>query len=53
MTTGGQEQISRFLTTLWLYEKVLQPAEWLLVFQTDSELPRPLSFVSKPEPKLI
>ncbi|KAL9011496.1 MAG: hypothetical protein Q9173_003659 [Seirophora scorigena] len=38
MTTGGQEQISRFLTTLWLYEKVLQPAEWLLVFQTDSIL---------------
>lgn len=37
MTTGGQEQISRFFTTLWLYEKVLQPAEWLLVFQTDSE----------------
>ncbi len=39
MTTGGQEQISRFLTTLWLYEKILQPAEWLLVFQTDSEFP--------------
>ncbi|KAI4130088.1 MAG: hypothetical protein LQ338_001940 [Usnochroma carphineum] len=38
MTTGGQEQISRFFTTLWLYERVLQPAEWLLVFQTDSIL---------------
>ncbi|KAL8711004.1 MAG: hypothetical protein Q9225_007194 [Loekoesia sp. 1 TL-2023] len=38
MSTGGQEQISRFLTTLWLYERVLQPAEWLLVFQTDSIL---------------
>ncbi|KAL8780016.1 MAG: hypothetical protein Q9213_006659 [Squamulea squamosa] len=38
MTTGGQEQISTFLTNLWLYEKVLQPAEWLLVFQTDSIL---------------
>ncbi|KAL8645456.1 MAG: hypothetical protein Q9210_006695 [Variospora velana] len=38
MSTGGQEQISRFLTTLWLYEKVLQPAEWLLVFQTDTSL---------------
>ena len=36
MSTGSQEEISRFLTTLWLYETVLQPAEWLLVFQTDS-----------------
>ncbi|KAL8869079.1 MAG: hypothetical protein Q9174_004539 [Haloplaca sp. 1 TL-2023] len=39
MSTGGQEQISRFLTNLWLYETVLQPAEWLLVFQTDSTSP--------------
>ncbi|KAH8194845.1 hypothetical protein TruAng_010978 [Truncatella angustata] len=38
MSTIGQEMISRFLTTLWLYEVVLQPAEWLLVFQTDSIL---------------
>ncbi|EJT73226.1 hypothetical protein GGTG_10073 [Gaeumannomyces tritici R3-111a-1] len=38
MTTGSQEEISRFLTTLWLYETVLQPAEHLLVFQTDSIL---------------
>ncbi|KAE8444406.1 hypothetical protein EG329_000606 [Mollisiaceae sp. DMI_Dod_QoI] len=38
MSTGSQEEISRFLTTLWLYETVLQPAEWLLVFQTDSML---------------
>lgn len=38
MTTGSQEEISRFLTTLWLYEFVLRPAEWLLVFQTDSML---------------
>lgn len=38
MSTAGQEMISRFLTTLWLYETVLQPAEWLLVFQTDSIL---------------
>jgi hypothetical protein len=38
MTTGSQEEISRFLTTLWLYETVLQPAEWLLVFQADSIL---------------
>ncbi|KAJ3529691.1 hypothetical protein NM208_g9645 [Fusarium decemcellulare] len=36
MSTQGQEMISRFFTTLWLYETVLQPAEWLLVFQTDS-----------------
>jgi len=38
MSTGSQEEISRFFTTLWLYEQVLQPAEWLLVFQTDSVL---------------
>lgn len=38
MSTAGQEMISRFLTNLWLYEQVLQPAEWLLVFQTDSIL---------------
>ena len=36
MSTAGQEMISRFLTTLWLYDTVLQPAEFLLVFQTDS-----------------
>ncbi|KAK3333985.1 hypothetical protein B0T19DRAFT_355085 [Cercophora scortea] len=38
MTTASGEEISRFLTTLWLYEVVLQPAEWLLIFQTDSIL---------------
>lgn len=38
MTTGSQEEISRFLTTRWLYETLLQPAEHLLVFQTDSML---------------
>ena len=38
MSTGSQEEISRFLTNLWLYEVVLRPAEWLLVFQTDSIL---------------
>jgi len=38
MTTGSQEEISRFLTNLWVYEKLLAPAEWLLVFQTDSML---------------
>ena len=36
MSTAGQEYISRFLTNLWIYETVLHPAEWLLVFQTDS-----------------
>ncbi|KAI1844077.1 hypothetical protein JX265_009660 [Neoarthrinium moseri] len=38
MSTAGQEMISRYMTNLWLYETVLQPAEWLLVFQTDSIL---------------
>lgn len=38
MSTAGQEMISQFLTSLYLYETVLQPAEWLLVFQTDSIL---------------
>lgn len=38
MSTNGQEMISRFLTNLWLYETVLRPAEWLLIFQTDSML---------------
>ncbi|KAK4216091.1 hypothetical protein QBC37DRAFT_280309 [Rhypophila decipiens] len=38
MSTGSQEEISRFLTDLWLYETVLQPAEHLLIFQTDSIL---------------
>ena len=37
MSTNGQEMISQFLTTLWLYDTVLQPAENLLIFQTDSE----------------
>ncbi|KAI1310918.1 hypothetical protein F5Y03DRAFT_391911 [Xylaria venustula] len=38
MSTSGGEMISRFLTTLWVYETLLQPAEWLLIFQTDSIL---------------
>ncbi len=38
MSTGSQEEISRFLTTAWLYDTVLKPAEWLLMFQTDSIL---------------
>lgn len=36
MSTQGQEMISRFLTNQWLYETVLAPAEWLLIYQTDS-----------------
>ncbi|KAI1369170.1 hypothetical protein F5Y08DRAFT_335007 [Xylaria arbuscula] len=38
MSTSGGEMISRFLTTLWVYETLLRPAEWLLVFQSDSIL---------------
>ena len=38
MSVASTEYISRFLTNLWLYETVLQPAEWLLVFQSDSIL---------------
>ncbi|KAL1868481.1 hypothetical protein Daus18300_005915 [Diaporthe australafricana] len=38
MSVSSQEEISRFLTTMWLYETVLAPAEWLLIFQTDSIL---------------
>lgn len=37
MSTNGQEEISRFLTNRWLYETVLAPAEWLLIYQTDSK----------------
>ncbi|KAI1355745.1 hypothetical protein F5Y01DRAFT_326264 [Xylaria sp. FL0043] len=37
-STSGGEMISRFLTNLWVYETLLSPAEWLLVFQTDSIL---------------
>lgn len=36
MSTSNQEMISRFFTTAWVYESLLAPAEWLLVFQTDS-----------------
>ncbi|UNI13995.1 hypothetical protein JDV02_000679 [Purpureocillium takamizusanense] len=36
MSTAGQEMVSRFLTSRWLYEVAVAPAEWLLVFQTDS-----------------
>ena len=39
VTLHDQEDISRFLTDLWVYQTLLQPAEWLLVFQTDSMCP--------------
>ncbi|PSR94627.1 hypothetical protein BD289DRAFT_427123 [Coniella lustricola] len=38
MSVSSQEEISRFLTNQWMYETVLSPAEWLLIFQTDSIL---------------
>lgn len=40
MTTSGQEEISTFLTNLWVNEVLLRPAEWLLVYQLDSECQR-------------
>ncbi|KOS19307.1 hypothetical protein ESCO_000165 [Escovopsis weberi] len=37
MSTAGPEMISRFLTSLWVYEALLPASvEWLLLFQTDS-----------------
>ena len=47
MSVNGQEEISRFLTTLWLYDTVLQPAEWLLIYQTDS-MKELLPFIQTP-----
>ncbi|KAL9014828.1 MAG: hypothetical protein Q9173_000529 [Seirophora scorigena] len=38
LSVAGQEQISQFFTTLWVYDTLLKPAENLLVFQTDSIL---------------
>lgn len=38
LSVAGQEQISQFFTTLWVYDTLLKPAENLLVFQTDSRL---------------
>ena len=38
MSVAGQEQISQFLTTLYVYDTLVKPAENLLVFQTDSKL---------------
>ncbi|KAI0998483.1 hypothetical protein K3495_g9715 [Podosphaera aphanis] len=38
VSTINQEGISQFLTSLWLYEQILSPAEWLLIFQIDSML---------------
>ena len=37
VSIGGQEDISRFFTELWVYQHLFWPAEWLLVYQTDSE----------------
>jgi hypothetical protein len=46
MSVSGGEEISQFLTNRWIYETVLQPAEWLLIFQTDSRnLPTVLSSI--------
>jgi hypothetical protein len=36
ITINGGEQISRFFTNPQVYKELLYPAEWLLVFQTDS-----------------
>ncbi|KAI9833947.1 MAG: hypothetical protein M1819_003456 [Sarea resinae] len=32
------EHLNEFYTNLWVYETVLQPAEWILSYQTDSML---------------
>ncbi|KAJ6258442.1 hypothetical protein Dda_6482 [Drechslerella dactyloides] len=36
LTLHGQQELSRTFTDLWFYETMLAPAEYLLVFQTDS-----------------
>lgn len=36
VSVAGQEEISSFFTNHWVMQRVLQPAEWLLVYQTDS-----------------
>ncbi|KAF3921213.1 hypothetical protein ABW21_db0204141 [Orbilia brochopaga] len=38
LTLHGQQELSRTFTNLWFYETMLAPAEYLLVFQTDSIL---------------
>lgn len=38
MSVSGTEPLNQFLTTPWVYDTLLQPAEWLLIFQTDSIL---------------
>ncbi|KAK6531338.1 hypothetical protein TWF281_008149 [Arthrobotrys megalospora] len=35
MTVDNQENLSRTMTNVWFYERLL-PAEWLFIFQTDS-----------------
>ncbi|RDA84917.1 hypothetical protein CP532_5165 [Ophiocordyceps camponoti-leonardi (nom. inval.)] len=37
-SVASEEMISRFLTSSWLYDEAVAPAEWLLIFQTDSVL---------------
>ncbi|KAF3923046.1 hypothetical protein ABW20_dc0104886 [Dactylellina cionopaga] len=36
LTLHGQQELSKTFTNLWFYETFLAPAEYLLVFQTDS-----------------
>ncbi|EWC47200.1 hypothetical protein DRE_03319 [Drechslerella stenobrocha 248] len=36
LTLHGQQELSKTFTNLWFYETLLAPAEYLLVFQTDS-----------------
>jgi hypothetical protein len=36
VSIAGQEDISGFFTELWVYQHLFWPAEWLLVYQTDS-----------------
>lgn len=39
LTTSGGEEISQFLTNLWVYETLMAPATWVLIWQTDSKSP--------------
>jgi hypothetical protein len=48
MTTSGSEEISQFLTNLWVYETLMAPAEWVLIWQTDSKSPILLLLSSSP-----
>lgn len=48
MTTAGQEEISMFLTDLWVNQFLLRPAEWLLVYQLDSKFDTTIQFQQQP-----